>query len=155
MADTPEITDCEAGADLAPWDRYRSDLAIRVRGILTEPLCPCAEVYFELPERAGIGTIAVCHAGTIEGAVKGALARAVRVLRGDAEPDGPFGWPEDHIKWERPEHQPTPEPVQPELVAVHVCCSCGGVASVFNVDDFKNYCEDCFDRLGQEENCDD
>ncbi len=65
--------------ELAPWDKYHSDVQLVVDHILTEPVCPNAIVKFEL-SRCPIQIIASSTGDTIEDAVQDAVNRAVEQL---------------------------------------------------------------------------
>jgi hypothetical protein len=66
-------------AELAPWDKYYSDVQLIVDHVLTEPLCPTATVKFEL-SRCPIQVIASSNANTIEDAIQDAVKCAVEKL---------------------------------------------------------------------------
>lgn len=73
------IYDYEFWSDLAPWEKYYSDIIIEIDHVLTEPTCPYAIVRFEL-KRCPIGRIASSSGETIEDAVNTAINLAVKQL---------------------------------------------------------------------------
>ncbi len=66
-------------AELAPWDKYHSDVQLIVDHVLSEPLCPTAIVKFEL-SRCPIQVIASSNANTVEDAIQDVVNRAVERL---------------------------------------------------------------------------
>tara|TARA_Y100000815_G_scaffold71198_1_gene60036 strand:+ start:83 stop:343 length:261 start_codon:yes stop_codon:yes gene_type:complete len=66
---------------LAPWDKYKSELVLTVHHILTEPVCPQAKIEFEIPQRAGLKTVATASGNTVEEAIALVMKRAEVALR--------------------------------------------------------------------------
>lgn len=62
--------------DLAPWEKYYSDLVLRVDHVLTEPTCPSVSVEFELPERAGYRYVSNISCDDIQNGIIEALEKA-------------------------------------------------------------------------------
>lgn len=70
----------EFWCDLAPWDKYKSDVILVVHHILTEPVCPTVEVKFEL-ERCPIQHISSGSGDTVHEAIDDAVRKAVQKLK--------------------------------------------------------------------------
>lgn len=73
------INDYEFWANLAPWEKYKSDVVIKAHHILTEPVCPTVTIEFEL-SRCPIGYIAGAYTDTIEEAIEKATNKAIEKL---------------------------------------------------------------------------